>query len=329
MTADTSTPSGTSAVSSGEDPEQQQPPRCSAKLRFNPRQPRRRCDVPAHGRALAAPGTTQRAGWAINPPREPTDQDIQAQALRDLPGLRCGTHGHGLIFRTEHQQLETFAGTFYSPKRSFLVVPTSKRTTGEVCVHGNTTPCDARWLCQREQGGGDAPEPSVGTRGEERTSPGYCQSSWARLSQKGLVYIPLIFMRLMLLNRYGTFSRGNAGPGHCQPRWSQGKVPSEEALLRCSKNYRRLIPPEDLRPPIEHENTWEPHLRQHVPQSQPHCRSVRFFLFDVVGHTYNLRRPKPTAFTYVKAGCARCCRLSAFTCASYRATPRIRTDGGE
>lgn len=38
MTADTSMPSGTSVVGSREDPEQQQPPHCSAKLRLNPQQ---------------------------------------------------------------------------------------------------------------------------------------------------------------------------------------------------------------------------------------------------------------------------------------------------
>lgn len=202
-------------------------------------------------------------------------------------------------------------GLSTAPNDPFWQFPQVSAQQGRCASTGTRLP-GCSWLCQREQGGGgDASETRARTRGEERTLPGYYWSTWARLSRKGLDYILLIFMRLMLLNRYGTFSRGNAGPGHSQPRRYHGKVPSEEALPQCSRNYQTFIPSENLRPPIEHENTWQPHLRQHVARSQPHCRRVHRF-FAVVGHTYDLQRPKPTALTYMKAGCVRCCCFICF-----------------
>lgn len=98
---------------------------------------------------------------------QPMDHVIQAQAKRNLLCPCCGSHGHELVF----QRLETCAGSFYSPKLSFLVVLTKKHMTGERCVHGDMTPWDAVGFGRGSEEEGTLPSPRPGQEGRKE----HCQ----------------------------------------------------------------------------------------------------------------------------------------------------------
>lgn len=89
----------------------------------------------------------------------------------------------------------------------FLVVPTRKRRTAGFP--------ESHWLGRRQQEERTLLSPCQDKR--EESIPRILLSSWMRLSQ-GLAYIPLVSMRILLLNcYYSTFSRGKAIPGHGWP----------------------------------------------------------------------------------------------------------------